>query len=269
MVPKPLSRPPLPVGALGRASSVMHGRADLRSLLLPVTNNPTIQQSHNPTIPPTIPSRPDRVLGVRFLFPVLMMRDVELTSGTQTSSAALEQVKGIFLAMNKTPFYKQPGAGNFLVLTEQRIAESRAAHLADRRRRRAQQQQVQQVASIGGRTAGSGVGGGARAAGAGAAGEGLLVGSSNSSSNGSSSSGSNAAQEDAEVAAAGGGADHELGNGAAKTCCICTTGPKDTLLTPCGHISTCFSCANILLKQQHKCPICRGHIDQVFKAFVS
>ena len=54
-----------------------------------------------------------------------------------------------------------------------------------------------------------------------------------------------------------------------KKCCICLVGAKDTLLTPCGHISTCLGCAHILQEQSMPCPICRGRIDQAFRAFVS
>ena len=48
-------------------------------------------------------------------------------------------------------------------------------------------------------------------------------------------------------------------------CVICFDGIKDTLITPCNHLVTCFDCCNKL----EQCPICRGPIDNRIKVFMN
>jgi hypothetical protein len=62
-----------------------------------------------------------RVMGVRFLYPVLLISDVEMTCGMETSSETIEQMKSLLYRHNKKPFMKTPGSGNHLVLTEAMI----------------------------------------------------------------------------------------------------------------------------------------------------
>lgn len=53
-------------------------------------------------------------------------------------------------------------------------------------------------------------------------------------------------------------------------CSVCLTRPSGALILPCGHTSTCHDCAIQLsmLRQrgEHRCPICRGHIEKVLQA---
>lgn len=42
-----------------------------------------------------------------------------------------------------------------------------------------------------------------------------------------------------------------------KECVICLVNRKDTLLNPCKHVSMCRTCAQIVLKSDRKCPVCR------------
>jgi hypothetical protein len=58
---------------------------------------------------------PERVIGVRFLYPVLLITDVEMTVGSDTSNTTIEQVKSMLIQDRKKPYMKRPGSGNHLV----------------------------------------------------------------------------------------------------------------------------------------------------------
>jgi len=51
------------------------------------------------------------------------------------------------------------------------------------------------------------------------------------------------------------------------SCAICFEGKKEALIAPCGHISTCMNCTNSLKEKNQSCPICRGNIQMIVKAF--
>lgn len=48
-------------------------------------------------------------------------------------------------------------------------------------------------------------------------------------------------------------------------CAICMTNPRDTLLRPCGHVSTCLGCAQSMLQRTAKpaCVVCRAPIEDL------
>jgi len=48
-------------------------------------------------------------------------------------------------------------------------------------------------------------------------------------------------------------------------CIICMSAEKDSLFAPCGHYSTCYSCADKITQTTAKCPICRSRITEVVK----
>lgn len=49
-------------------------------------------------------------------------------------------------------------------------------------------------------------------------------------------------------------------------CCICHRMQVDSLLYRCGHVCTCFDCADQLKSSGRSCPICQSPIDDVVRA---
>ncbi|TVU39042.1 hypothetical protein EJB05_12444, partial [Eragrostis curvula] len=50
------------------------------------------------------------------------------------------------------------------------------------------------------------------------------------------------------------------------SCCICQRMQVDSLLYRCGHMCTCFNCADQLKSSGRSCPICQSPIDDVVRA---
>jgi len=51
-------------------------------------------------------------------------------------------------------------------------------------------------------------------------------------------------------------------------CSVCLDAKKDTVIIPCGHLCVCNPCATVLaVTNSYKCPICRGEIEGVCRAF--
>ncbi|RNA05873.1 peroxisomal fatty acid beta-oxidation multifunctional AIM1-like [Brachionus plicatilis] len=52
-------------------------------------------------------------------------------------------------------------------------------------------------------------------------------------------------------------------------CAICMDMVRNSVLRPCNHMITCFDCSNLLFKRSDNCPICREKIEDVIKIFMS
>lgn len=50
-------------------------------------------------------------------------------------------------------------------------------------------------------------------------------------------------------------------------CVICYVAPRQGVCVPCGHMSSCMSCLNLVQRRDRRCPICRSEIQQVVKVF--
>lgn len=46
-------------------------------------------------------------------------------------------------------------------------------------------------------------------------------------------------------------------------CVVCMCEVPDAVFGPCGHLSCCMGCANVLYSSTGKCPMCRSGIDVV------
>jgi hypothetical protein len=58
------------------------------------------------------------------------------------------------------------------------------------------------------------------------------------------------------------------GDDESKLCVICQSNPKNTVFSPCGHISCCLDCATSLVEKTPECPMCRVQIEDVIKVYI-
>jgi hypothetical protein len=70
---------------------------------------------------------PERTMGLRFLYPVYCIPEVEITPNKYTVNAAIDMVRSLLERMGKTLFYRS--GGEPLVLTEDQRDERKKAHL--------------------------------------------------------------------------------------------------------------------------------------------
>ncbi|RWS12074.1 3-hydroxybutyryl-CoA dehydrogenase-like protein [Dinothrombium tinctorium] len=54
-----------------------------------------------------------------------------------------------------------------------------------------------------------------------------------------------------------------------KECVVCMDSSRDCVLHPCHHLCTCIKCGRLLLKRQDACPICRRSITNAFRVYHS
>ena len=52
-------------------------------------------------------------------------------------------------------------------------------------------------------------------------------------------------------------------------CAICMDQSRNSVLRPCNHMITCYECSMLLLNRQDNCPVCREKIEEVIKIFMS
>jgi hypothetical protein len=52
-------------------------------------------------------------------------------------------------------------------------------------------------------------------------------------------------------------------------CAICMDMFRNSVLRPCNHMITCYDCSKLLLNRQDCCPVCRELITEVIKIFMS
>ena len=59
------------------------------------------------------------------------------------------------------------------------------------------------------------------------------------------------------------------GNGQDNDCAICMDKSRNSVLRPCNHMIICYECSMLLLNRQDNCPVCRVRIEEVIKIFMS
>lgn len=50
-------------------------------------------------------------------------------------------------------------------------------------------------------------------------------------------------------------------------CAICMENEKNTVFVPCGHMQSCYSCAQEIKNRNGICPICRGYVTMITRVF--
>eukprot|EP00049_Salpingoeca_infusionum_P024633 m.16486 g.16486 ORF g.16486 m.16486 type:complete len:330 (+) comp7092_c0_seq2:158-1147(+) len=88
-----------------------------------------------------VPGREEFIIGVRFLYPVLLIDEIEVCLGEHTSKTTSERAKSFFAAMGKEVKYKMPGNDTFRRL-DPSIHEIKQSEGAESRRVRLQEQET-------------------------------------------------------------------------------------------------------------------------------
>ena len=50
-------------------------------------------------------------------------------------------------------------------------------------------------------------------------------------------------------------------------CCVCSTEDVGSVALPCGHAVMCFPCANLIMLDTGKCPICRKSMREIHRVY--
>lgn len=179
---------------------------------------------------------PERCLGIRFLYPVYCIAEVEITLAKQTNQDSIQKVRQFLEGMGKTLFFR---SGNTpLVLSHAQVEERRRVQ-RQRLRTLLQEGQVP-VSQLPNLDAGHG---------------GLYS--------------LHAQQEHTSEQQP---ASQEVGASSAEAtppteCVVCMDGARDSLLVPCHHLCVCMTCANTLRTDHGLCPVCRQNITDVIHVY--
>uniref|UniRef100_A0A2R5L6S7 Putative 3-hydroxyacyl-coa dehydrogenase n=2 Tax=Ornithodoros turicata TaxID=34597 RepID=A0A2R5L6S7_9ACAR len=175
---------------------------------------------------------PERCLGMRFLFPVYAIPEVELQLCAATSTATLNRVRVFLERMGKTCFLRAGPEPLILTDVEREARRTRALQSTSRSRRfpvvpRCTLPDLPNQDTL-------------------------------------------CRTLTAELEASGGGASSSAGGiGRERDCVVCMDEERNCVLHPCHHLCTCAQCGRMLLKRQDACPVCRRHIASIFRVFHS
>jgi hypothetical protein len=210
----------------------------------------------------------ERFVGLRFLYPVYYIPEVEFTPHKDTGNWVVEKLRTLLSQTGKTLFFRS--GSEPLILTEekremrkqQRIDELRLSSglppLMNIRQDsnvpelgRNLQSDLHKLFLRRNPNQGGGVGGGG--------GGGGFFGFDNDFDHKKNNKSKKA------------GLEPELDNGGGldNDCAICMDSIRNSVLRPCNHMITCFTCSTLLLNRQDNCPICRDKIEDVIKIFMS
>lgn len=180
---------------------------------------------------------PQRCVGIRFLYPVYGIPEVEITLAGQTCQDSIQKVRQLLEGMSKTLFFR---SGNTpLVLSHTQVEE----------RKKAQRDRLRSLLQHGH----------ARSVQAPNLGHGGFH--SASLSHQESNVANVATVHHPEQASAD--PDASLQN----ECVVCMDSTRDSLLVPCHHLCVCSTCADTLKEDQGLCPVCRQNIADVIHVY--
>lgn len=165
---------------------------------------------------------PERTMGVRFLYPVYFIPEVEISLTKCTAAAAIENMRLLLERMDKTIYFRS-GKDPLILTEEQRVKRK--------------QDYLKKITSVGYKPPNE------------------VQLSTNNLQSINLSTDSNS--------------DHFQSIVNDRECAICMNGTRDTLLNPCHHLVSCYSCARILICKHDKCPICRKQILDIVRVYLS
>ncbi|CAE1237023.1 unnamed protein product [Acanthosepion pharaonis] len=171
----------------------------------------------------------ERAIGLRFLYPVYYIPEVEISPCKATSTVTIEKVRKFLERMGKTLFFRS--GGEPLILKEEQREERKQARLEQIRNSSGMTHFFKTVVPM------------------------------------LSHRGNEAPPQDEVDAAFFLPGVSYLNND--QDCAICMASVRDCLLCPCHHMVTCFVCSSMLLNKHDGCPICRKDITEIVKVYHS
>jgi len=57
--------------------------------------------------------------------------------------------------------------------------------------------------------------------------------------------------------------------GDSTACTVCLENPREVVLTACGHVCLCTTCADRIRYRDNRCPVCRKDIDKIKPVYIS
>ncbi|XP_035695643.1 L-carnitine dehydrogenase-like isoform X2 [Branchiostoma floridae] len=174
-----------------------------------------------------------RLIGIRFLYPVYTIPEVEVTMGGNTDAQVLQRVGRLIEHLGKVLFVR---TGDPLILTPQQV---QSRQIAWKEKVQAQQ-----------RDRGPGSHGGLNASSHAVV---SMLQHVHSATNYRTETEDNR---------------HTDSSPRGNECIICTERERNCLLSPCNHLCCCMECAKSLTNRHQNCPMCRTPIAEVLRVFI-
>jgi hypothetical protein len=195
----------------------------------------------------------ERFCGLRFLYPVYYIAEVEFTPHKETGNWLMENLRNLLSQMNKTLFFRS-GSEPLILSEEKREARKK--------------QRIEELRLSNGLPP-------------------IMRQESNVPELGRNSQIElhnlfQRRNQDKDFSSFGDEKKLDLKNKTSKSihenhdiynqdsdCAICMDKKRNSVLRPCNHMITCFECSKLLLNRVDNCPVCREKIDDVIRIFMS
>lgn len=169
----------------------------------------------------------EQTLGLRFLFPVYCIPEVEIMPNKYTSGLVIEKLRNLLEKMGKTLFFRS--GSEPLILSEEQREE----------RIQARKEHIKLNSGLGASYV-----------------HGIPNLQPALSNTGHGHLGQMIVQDERVT-----GNDNEV------DCAICMDKPRDCVMRPCHHMVTCYMCAAMLINRRDGCPICRKDIIEIIRVY--